>query len=44
MLLLLLPGLLLFRFADRQFDASLLNAPPRFTRLVPVFGSDPPGS
>lgn len=36
MLLLRLPGSLLFRFADRQFLALLFQLPPRFTRLEPT--------
>jgi starvation-inducible DNA-binding protein len=32
-LLLRFSGVLLFRFADRAFEASLLKLPPRFTRL-----------
>ena len=34
-LLLRLPGLLLFRFAERQFFALLFQLPPRFTRFEP---------
>ncbi len=35
MLLLRLPGVLLFRFAARRFLALLFQLPPRFTRLAP---------
>jgi len=35
MLLFLLFGLLLFRFAERTFSAELFQFPPRFTRLDP---------
>jgi len=28
-------GVLLFRFAERQFDAVLFQLPPRFTRFEP---------
>jgi hypothetical protein len=37
MLLLLLFGLLLFRFATRQLLALLFQLPPRFTRLDPLY-------
>ena len=40
MLLLLLAGLLLLRFAVRQLMALLFQLPPRFTRLEP-FGRHP---
>jgi hypothetical protein len=33
MLLFLLPGVLLLRFAERQFLALLFQLPPRITRL-----------
>ena len=36
LLLLRLDGLFLFRFADRQFAASLFQLPPRFTRFEPL--------
>lgn len=36
MLLLLLFGLLLFRFATRQLLALLFQLPPRFTRFDPL--------
>jgi hypothetical protein len=35
MLLFVLPGLLLFRFAERQLSAVLFQLPPRLTRLGP---------
>ena len=41
MLLLLLPGLLLFRLADRQFCALLFQLPPRITRFEPASGPGP---
>lgn len=41
MLLLLFDGLLLFRFAERQFWALLFQLPPRNKRFDPVFGSHP---
>ena len=37
MLLLLLFGLLLFRFATRQLLALLFQLPPRFTRFDPLY-------
>jgi hypothetical protein len=40
MLLFLLSGLLLLRFADRQFLALLFQLPPRITRFEP--GWPPP--
>ena len=36
MLLLRLPGVLLLRFADRQFCALLFQLPPRLTRFEPL--------
>jgi hypothetical protein len=36
LLLLRFDGLFLFRFADRQFAASLFQLPPRFTRFEPL--------
>jgi hypothetical protein len=36
MLLLLLPGELLLRFATRQFCGLLFHDPPRLTRLEPL--------
>ena len=36
MLLLRFDGVLLFRFATRQFLALLFQLPPRFTRLEPL--------
>ena len=36
MLLFLLSGLLLLRFADRQFLALLFQLPPRITRFEPI--------
>ena len=38
MLLFVLPGSLLFRFADRQFLALLFHDPPRKTRADPDAG------
>ena len=35
-MLLLLPGVLLLRFDERQFLALLFQLPPRFTRLDPL--------
>lgn len=38
MLLFELPGLLLFRFADRQLLELLFQLPPRMTRFEPLGG------
>jgi hypothetical protein len=42
MLLFRFDGVLLFRFAERQFDAVLFQLPPRFTRFEPEFAPSPP--
>ena len=41
MLLFLFDGLLLFRFAERQFCALLFQLPPRFTRFSPDCATTP---
>ncbi|GEM_PF-4958004 len=41
MLLFRFDGVLLFRFAERQFDAVLFQLPPRFTRFDPESTSSP---
>ena len=40
-LLFMLSGVLLFRFADRQFCALLFQLPPRLTRFEPDAGHAP---
>ena len=42
MLLFRFDGVLLFRFAERQFDAVLFQLPPRFTRFEPESAPSPP--
>ncbi len=41
MLLFRFDGVLLFRFAERQFDAVLFQLPPRFTRFEPATAPSP---
>jgi hypothetical protein len=41
MLLFRFDGVLLFRFAERQFDAVLFQLPPRFTRFEPESAPSP---
>jgi hypothetical protein len=42
LLLLRFDGALLFRYAERQFDAALFQLPPRFTRDEPTAAPSPP--